>query len=55
LNESRENLEKIIDILHEPLKGTEKKVRTYRQQARKDYLKVAKTTQSGEPGEYSIR
>lgn len=42
LNESREKLEKIIDILHKPRKGKEKKVRTYRQQARKDYLKVAK-------------
>lgn len=42
LNEAREKTEKIIDILHEPLKGKRKKVRTYRVQARKDYLSVAK-------------
>ncbi len=42
LNESREKLEEIIDALHEPLKGVEKKVRTYRKRARKDFLKVAK-------------
>ncbi len=34
LNEAREKTEKIIDILHEPLKGKEKKVRTHRQIAR---------------------
>lgn len=42
LNDGREKLEEIIDVLHEPLKGEQKKVRTYRQKARKDYLKVAK-------------
>ena len=42
LNDAREKLEEIIDVLHEPLKGEQKKVRTYRQKARKDYLKVAK-------------
>ncbi|HHD82881.1 MAG TPA: IS5 family transposase [Bacteroidetes bacterium] len=42
LNEGREKLEKIIDVLHEPLKGKEKKPRTYRQKARKAYLKTAK-------------
>lgn len=42
LNEAREKTEKIIDILHEPYKGKKKKVRTYRNKARKDYLKVSK-------------
>jgi len=42
LNDGREKLEKIIDVLHEPLKGKEKKPRTYRRKARKAYLKTAK-------------
>ena len=42
LNEGREKLEHIIDVLHEPLKPKEKKPRTYRRNARKDYLNVAK-------------
>jgi hypothetical protein len=42
LNEAREKTEEIIDILHAPLKGKEKKVRTYRERARKEYVKVAK-------------
>jgi hypothetical protein len=42
LNESREKLEKIIDVLHAPHVGKRKKVRTYRREARKEYLKVAK-------------
>ena len=42
LNEAREKSEHIIDRLHEPLKGKEKKVRTYRTRARRDYLKAAK-------------
>jgi IS5 family transposase len=42
LNEAREKSERIIDRLHEPLKGNEKKVRTYREKARKDYLRAAK-------------
>lgn len=43
LNEAREKLEGIIDTLHEPLKGTMKKPRTYRKKARKQYLMAAKT------------
>jgi IS5 family transposase len=35
LNEAREKLEHIIDVLHEPLKAKEKKPRTYRRCARK--------------------
>jgi hypothetical protein len=42
LNEAREKTERIIDRLHEPLRGQEVKVRTYRRRARKDYLRFAK-------------
>lgn len=43
LNHGREILNKIIDKLYKPLKGKlEKKPRTDRKQARKNYLKVAK-------------
>jgi transposase, IS5 family len=42
LNESREKLEEIIDVLHKPLKGKKKKCRTYRQKARYEYLQIAK-------------
>ena len=43
LNQAREQTEKIIDILYEPLKEQiSPKPRTYRQVARKDYLLVAK-------------
>lgn len=48
LNEAREKTEAIIDILHETLKGKEKKVRTYRIQARKEYLKVSKKRKKSE-------
>lgn len=42
LNEAREKLEDILDVLYEPLKGKRAKPRTYRQRARRDYLAVAK-------------
>jgi transposase, IS5 family len=43
LNESREQTEEIIDILYEELDNNEnKKPRTYRNTARKEYLDVAK-------------
>lgn len=42
LNEAREKLEAIIDTLYEPLKDKANKPRTYRINARKDYLKAAK-------------
>jgi len=42
LNDAREKSEQIIDILHAPLKGSMEKVRTYRQNARRDFLRVAK-------------
>ena len=40
LNEARENAEKLLDVLHDPAEG--KKPRTYRQRARKDYLKYTR-------------
>ena len=42
LNEAREKLENIIDVLHAPHRGKRKKPRTYRQKARKNYLSIAK-------------
>lgn len=42
LNEAREKLEQIIDVLHAPHSGREKKPRTYRQKARRAYLVIAK-------------
>jgi transposase, IS5 family len=43
LNEAREQTEEIIDILYEELDENEnKKPRTYRNTARKEYLNVAK-------------
>jgi IS5 family transposase len=47
LNEGREKLEKIIDILHAPFVGLYKKPRTYRRKARKAYLKTAKKKKVG--------
>ena len=40
LNETRENAEKLLDVLHDPADG--KKPRTYRKRARKDYLKYTR-------------
>jgi transposase, IS5 family len=43
LNQARKQTERIIDLLYEQIKGTlEKKPRTYREIARRDYLEVAK-------------
>lgn len=42
LNEAREKLEEIIDVLHEPDAGKEEKPCTYREKARKQYLSVEK-------------
>ena len=47
INEAREKAEKIIDVLHEPLIGQEKKVRTYRKRARREYLNTAKSKKVG--------
>lgn len=47
LNEAREKLEAIIDVLHEPYIGETKKPRTYRHTARKRYLEIAKKRRAG--------
>lgn len=47
LNEAREKTEKIIDAMHAPFVGREFKPRTYRQEARKAYLFVAKQKKPG--------
>lgn len=52
LNEAREKTEEIIDRLHSFRASTEKKPRTYRRKARKDYLRVAKAKK---PGKKKIR
>lgn len=41
LNEARENAEKLVDLLHDPADG--KKPRTYRERAKKDYLKYTRS------------
>ena len=43
LNKAREKSEAIIDILHKPLKGRQRKPRTYRKVARKAFLTAAKS------------
>ena len=47
LNEAREKTEAIIDVLHAPFIGKQRKPRTYRQKARKEYLAVAKQKKPG--------
>lgn len=42
LNEARQKLEQIIDVLHAPHSGRKRKPRTYRQKARRAYLVIAK-------------
>ena len=41
LNEARENAEKLLDVLHDP--ADDKKPRSYRKRARKDYLKYTRS------------
>ena len=43
----REKLERIIDILHQPLIGKSKKPRTYRKKARKDFIEITKQKRPG--------
>jgi hypothetical protein len=43
LNTCREKSEEIIDILHLPLKGKQKKKRTYRKKAGREYLAAARS------------
>lgn len=52
LNKSREKLEKMIDTLHKPLIGKQKKPRTYRVKARKEFLSL---TKQRKPGYQKIR
>ena len=47
LNEAREKTEEMIDLMHAPCVGVESKPRTYRQDARKAYLAVAKQKKPG--------
>jgi len=47
LNDGREKLEAVIDKLHAPFVGNHKKPRSYRQKARKEYLKTAKKKKVG--------
>ncbi|WP_162487633.1 IS5 family transposase [Paenibacillus sp. LC231] len=47
LNDAREKLEEIVDALHEPHRGKLTKPRTYRKNARKAYLEVAKQRRIG--------
>ena len=42
LNTARESTEEIIDILHEANKGKQRKPRTYRNTARKEYMNIAR-------------
>jgi hypothetical protein len=42
LNDARELLEEIVDRLHKPNKGKEKRPRTYRNKARKEYINFTK-------------
>lgn len=52
LNEAREKSEAIIDHLHSSRTNAEKKPRTYRKKARRDYLRIAKMRK---PGRKKIR
>ena len=52
LSEARQKTEQYIDLLHEPNKGMLPKPRTYRQEARKKHLAVAKLKK---PGKRKIR
>ncbi|MDB9741807.1 IS5 family transposase [Akkermansiaceae bacterium] len=47
LNQAREKTESFIDLLHAPFVGEQQKPRTYRIQARKKYLTVAKQKRPG--------
>ncbi|SFH38815.1 hypothetical protein SAMN05660649_05010 [Desulfotomaculum arcticum] len=52
LNEAREKLDDIIDIIHKTLGKPGKRPRTYRQVARRDYLYIVKNKK---PGKKAIR
>lgn len=50
LNEAREKCEEIIDTLYEQVKGRIAKPRTYRENARRDYLRAAKCRKLSQKG-----
>lgn len=52
LNQAREKLEKMIDMLHAPFIGKQRKPRTYRKKGRKQYLSLSKQRK---PGKEKIR
>ena len=52
LNEAREKLDDIIDIMHKTLGKPGKRPRTYRQLARRDYLSIVRNKK---PGKKTIR
>ena len=52
LNEAREKLDEMIDVLHKIFGKTVKRPRTYRQKARRDYLSLSKQKK---PGNEKIR
>lgn len=47
LNEAREKAEEIIDVMHRPFMGEKAKPRTYRRNARRDYLAIVKQKRPG--------
>ncbi len=47
INDAREILEEVIDVLHKPLIGIHKKPRTYRVKARKQFLEFIKRRKPG--------
>lgn len=55
LNDAREQLEEIVDVLHVPDKGTEARPRTYRQKARKEYISFTKQRKPKSKAVHKIR
>ena len=47
LNEAREKTEEMIDVMHRPFMGERAKPRTYRRNARRDYLAIVKQKRPG--------
>ena len=55
LNQARKHTEKIIDLLYEQVKNKlDRKPRTYRKLARRNYLKVAKNVVHSEKKEENL-
>ena len=55
LNDAREATERVIDVLHAEREGGQKKPRTYRQNARRDYLNCVKNKRLSLKGFYKGR